>query len=154
MNKSGVSYLKLSIMTLLSFIAMYILMYMMVDRFTNVYNNLNQFYMAGMMAAPMALIELFLMNSMYPNKILNGILVLLMVLILIVFIFCIRNQTGISDKEFLKSMIPHHASALLMCGEAPIEDQEIKKLCESIISSQQSEINWMKNKLISLENNR
>ncbi len=110
--------------------------------------------MAGMMAAPMALIELFLMNSMYPNKILNGILVLLMVLILIVFIFCIRNQTGISDKEFLKSMIPHHASALLMCGEAPIEDQEIKKLCESIISSQQSEINWMKNKLISLENNR
>jgi len=45
-------YRHLAIMTVLSFIAMYVLMYAMVDRFANVYNNLNQVYMAGPMAAP------------------------------------------------------------------------------------------------------
>lgn len=38
-----------------------------------------------------------------------------------------------------------------MCSKATIKDTEIQKVCESIISSQQSEIDWMKNKLISLE---
>ena len=75
----------------------------------------------------------------------------LMVVFLILFIFFIRNQTAISDKEFLKSMIPHHGGAVLMCQQASIQDSEIKKLCEAIISSQQSEIGWMKNKLNSLE---
>ena len=37
----------------LSFVAMYALMYAMVDQWANVYNNVNQFYMAGLMAAPM-----------------------------------------------------------------------------------------------------
>ncbi|MBD4094069.1 DUF305 domain-containing protein, partial [Xanthomonas citri pv. citri] len=50
----------------LSFVAMYALMYAMVDQWANVYNNVNQFYMAGLMAAPMLLIELWLMSSMYP----------------------------------------------------------------------------------------
>lgn len=45
-------------MTVLSFIAMFILMYAMVDRFANVYPNVNQAYMAGLMAAPMVMIEL------------------------------------------------------------------------------------------------
>jgi uncharacterized protein (DUF305 family) len=40
-----------------------------------------------------------------------------------------------------------------MCSEAPIEDAEIKKLCEGIMSSQQSEIDWMKRKLDELEKN-
>jgi uncharacterized protein (DUF305 family) len=34
-----------------------------------------------------------------------------------------------------------------MCEESSIEDAEIKKLCEAIISSQQSEIDQMKAKL-------
>ena len=37
----------LAIMTALSFISMYVLMYAMVDRFANVYSNLNQFYRPG-----------------------------------------------------------------------------------------------------------
>ena len=39
-------------MTVLSFIAMYALMYAMVDSFESVYANLNQVYMAGLMTAP------------------------------------------------------------------------------------------------------
>lgn len=37
----------------LSFAVMYLLMYAMVDRPGNVFHNLNQIYMAGLMAAPM-----------------------------------------------------------------------------------------------------
>ena len=66
---------------------------------------------------------------------------------LILFFVLIRNQTGISEKEFLKSMISHHGSALLMCQNKGIRDPDIKKLCEEIISSQQEQIDWMKTKL-------
>ncbi|MFA6058704.1 MAG: hypothetical protein WC756_10935 [Taibaiella sp.] len=38
-------YMKLLFMTVLSFIAMYILMYSMVNNIHNVYPNINQFYM-------------------------------------------------------------------------------------------------------------
>jgi uncharacterized protein (DUF305 family) len=34
-----------------------------------------------------------------------------------------------------------------MCGEAPIQDAEIRELCRSIISSQQAEIDLMRAKL-------
>lgn len=154
MDKPMNNYIKLLLMAILSFIAMYVLMYMMANKWVNVYNNLNQLYMAGMMMAPMILIELVLMNAMYPNRVVNTVLISLMVVFLILFIVLIRNQTAISDKEFLKSMIPHHAGAILMCQNAPLQDLEIKKLCDSIISSQQSEIDWMKNKLSALDNNK
>lgn len=61
-------YVHFAIMLLLSFIAMFAFMYAMVDRFSNVYPNLNQFYMAGLMVAPMAIFELVLMRAMYPNS--------------------------------------------------------------------------------------
>ena len=61
-------YVHLAIMVALSFISMYVLMYAMVNRFANVYSNLNQFYMAGLMTAPIVVIELALMRSVYDNK--------------------------------------------------------------------------------------
>jgi hypothetical protein len=61
-------YVQLAIMTALSFISMYVLMYAMVNRFANVYSNLNQFYMAGLMTAPIVVIELALMRAVYDNK--------------------------------------------------------------------------------------
>lgn len=150
MKKHTSMYGKLLLMGILSFISMYVLMYMMVDKYANVYPNLNQFYMAGMMTAPMIIIELILMSSMYPSKAVNISILVFSLFILMLFIFFIRQQTVISDKEFLKSMIPHHGGAILMCEQASIKDPEIKKLCQTIISSQQSEINWMKTKLGSL----
>jgi uncharacterized protein (DUF305 family) len=44
-------------------------------------------------------------------------------------------------------MIPHHSAAILMCESASIQDPEITKLCEGIVSSQQAEINQMRAKL-------
>jgi hypothetical protein len=52
-DKSKSHYRLLLIMTALSFIAMYVLMYSMVNAIGNAHPNLNQFYMAGLMAASM-----------------------------------------------------------------------------------------------------
>ena len=124
-------YLRLIVMTMLSFAAMYALMYAMVDRFANFYNHINQVYMAGLMAAAMVVIELAVMAAMYHNRKLN-------VAIIVV---------GIGDRQFLRSMIPHHAGAILLCEKASIQDPEIQKLCRTIIASQADEIRQMKAKL-------
>jgi Domain of unknown function (DUF305) len=140
-------YVNLLAMAVLSFVSMYTLMYIMVDKFANVYPNLNQLYMAGLMTMPMILIELLFMRPMYHNKKLNIVIGTLSFAIFCLLFLFIRNQTAISDREFLKSMIPHHAAALLMCGEASLQDPEIKALCKNILSTQQSEIDFMKTKL-------
>ena len=131
-------------MMVLSFISMYVLINAMVDSFANVYPSFNQFYMAGLMTAPMLIIELALMGSMYPSKKMNALLMLVGVIALALFWMLIRQQTAINDRQFLKSMIPHHAGAILMCKEAPIRDVQIQELCRTITSGQQAEIDQMK----------
>ncbi len=134
----------LAIMTALSFVAMFILMYAMVDRFANVYPNINQFYMAGLMAAPMVLIELLVMRAMYPDIRINVIFGGVALAALVMFFLGIRAQTAVGDVQFVKSMIPHHAGAILMCGRATITDSELKKLCGEIMQGQRQEIEQMK----------
>lgn len=148
---SNKHYVHLLIMAVLSFISMYILMYAMVDRLENVYPNFNQFYMAGLMAAPMVVIELIVMRSMYENKKLNTIIAGVSVIVAITFFMFIRQQAGVSDQQFLKSMIPHHAAAVLMCKQAPLQNTEISELCKGIVSNQQAEIDQMKVLLTKLE---
>jgi hypothetical protein len=150
-NMNENRYRHLVIMAILSFISMYILMYAMVNIIGNVYNNFNQFYMAGLMTAPMILIELFVMRAMYQDKRRNALVIAASLIALLGFFLLIRLQTSISDKQFLRSMIPHHAGAILMCEHAAIDDPEIEELCKNIISSQQSEIDQMKAKLNELE---
>jgi uncharacterized protein (DUF305 family) len=73
------------------------------------------------------------------------------VLALILFWVLIRQQAAISDRQFLRSMIPHHAGAILMCQKAPIQDPQVTALCRAIMSGQQAEIDQMKTKLAELE---
>lgn len=136
-------YGRLAAMAVLSFIAMYILMYAMVDTFADVLPNINQFYMAGMMSAPMVIIELLLMGAMYENKTANIIILIVSVAALAGFFASIRTQAAVGDNQFLKSMIPHHSGAILMCQRADIKDAEIKKLCTTIIEGQRAEITQM-----------
>ena len=144
-------YRHLLIMTILSFIAMYVLMYAMVDVFANVIPNVNQFYMAGLMSMPMVIIELVVMRGMYKNKKLNTIIFAVSFVALIGFFLCIRQQALVKDKQFLKSMIPHHAAAILMVKEAKLSDPEVIKLGQDIIESQQAEIELMKRKLAEMK---
>jgi uncharacterized protein (DUF305 family) len=137
-------YRRLLLMAGLSLLAMYGLMYAMVNEVGNVYANLNQFYMAGLMTAPMVLLELGLMGSMYPSKKLNRGIAAASAVALVGFWLLIRQQAAISDTQFVRSMIPHHAGAILMCQKAAIKDAQIVKVCGNIVSSQQAEIEEMK----------
>lgn len=137
-------YGRLLLMMALSFLAMYALMYAMVDQWANVYHNVNQFYMAGLMAAPMLLIELWLMSSMYPDRRRNLILAALTLAFMLFCWWGIRTQAAVTDRQFIRSMIPHHAGAILMCEENRLKDPELVKLCQEIITSQKQEIAQMK----------
>jgi uncharacterized protein (DUF305 family) len=137
-------YRRFLLMIVLSFVAMYILMYAMVDVFGNALSNLNQVYMAGLMTAAMVIIELTVMRGMYHDKRRNAIILTAGVVAMALFWTFTRRQVGIGDDQFLRSMIPHHAGAILMCNEASIRSPGIRQLCTGIIASQQSEITQMK----------
>ena len=147
---AGSAYARLAAMTALSFVAMYILMYAMVNSLGNVYNSLNEVYMAALMAAPMVAIGLAVMGPMYPNRRLNAALIIASLVALAVFWALVRTQAAVGDEQFVRSMIPHHAGAILMCREAPVQDAEIRSLCQEIIESQQREIDQMKDILARL----
>lgn len=143
-SKEKGNYLRLLIMAILSFISMYFLMYAMIDVFGSFYNHLNQVYMALLMASPMIIFELFLMKSMYKDSRKNAIFLVVSLLVGVLSFVAIRQQTAIGDAQFLRSMIPHHSGAILMCEEASITDSEIQDLCLEIIDNQQFEIDQMK----------
>lgn len=146
-SKSGGHYVRLLVMAVLSFVSMYVFMYAMVNVLGNVFTNVNQFYMAGLMVAPMVIIELLVMGGMYPNRKRNVGIIVASTIAMILFWVAIRQQVAVTDRQFLKSMIPHHASAILMCQQSPSRDPEILRLCQDIVSSQQAEIDLMKAKL-------
>ena len=85
-------------MAVLSFISMCIFMYAMVNSFDNVLNSVNQVYMAGLMTAPMILIELFLMGSMYPQNKLNMTIGIAAAVIGCMAFLIIRQQTLVTDR--------------------------------------------------------
>ena len=140
-------YRTLALMVGLSFVSMYALMYAMVDTGGDIYNSLNQLYMAGLMTAPMAVFEVVLMSGMYRDKRLNGLILAGSAVLGVAFFGAIRQQTAVGDRQFLRSMIPHHAGAILMCEEASLQDSRIKELCQGIITGQRSEIEQMRRML-------
>ena len=56
--KSMSPYARFALMIGLSFLAMYVLMNAMVNTLPNAIPNYNQFYMAGLMTAPMVVLEM------------------------------------------------------------------------------------------------
>lgn len=137
-------YYQLIMMGLIHFFIMYAVMFTMVDKASSIFINLNNFYMTGMMLAPMLLLMPLTMAAMYPNKKMNLWIYLGSTAVFGILFSFMRYQTFIDDKEFLRSMIPHHSGAVLMCGKAKLTDPEIKELCSQIIDGQRAEIEQMK----------
>src|SRR5688572_32445445 len=110
-------WMKLGIMTAVSFIAMFLLMYTMINGLNDFYINLNQIYMAGSMTTAMIAIELVVMGAMYKNARTRNTLIAASVLLTLLLVVFIRYQTGVGNTQFLRSMIPHHSGAILMCDK-------------------------------------
>jgi uncharacterized protein (DUF305 family) len=137
-------YGRLAIMIGASFAWMYAAMFAMVATTADVFQNVNFVYMAALMAGAMIPIELLVMRAMYPDPRLNVAAAAMAIVILVGSFLAIRAQAAVGDDQFLRSMIPHHSSAILMCQQADISDAETRALCEGIVSSQQSEIDQMR----------
>ena len=137
-------YKMLALNLALSAVIMYFVMFAMIDGLADFFHNLNMVYMALMMVAPMGVLMLLMMGSMYSNKRLNLALHAGLAVLFLLAFAGIRAQTPIGDAQFLRSMIPHHSGAILMCREAQLSDPEIIALCGRIQQSQREEIDQMK----------
>ena len=141
-------YLNLSVNLIFSALVMYLVMFAMIDAWADFYNNLNMLYMTLMMLAPMTILMIVTMPGMYPSKRANVAICLGASLIFLAAFGLVRMQGLVGDSQFLRSMIPHHSGAILMCREAQLEKPGIKELCDNIIQSQQDEIRLMQALLV------
>lgn len=139
-HKMRGSYGLLGIEMAIDFVIMYFVMYMMIATLDHLYLNINNVYMTLMMVAPMTVLMLIFMRSMYQSKRMNLIVIGGAILVFVASFAAMRTQAAVGDEEFLKSMIPHHSGAILMCEEASLTDSEIVRMCREIVRSQQAEI--------------
>jgi len=137
-------YVSLAVQTAVSGIIMYLAMFAMIDELGSFYNNLNMLYMTLMMVSPMVVLMILAMWHMFPSKTANVALLAGSATIFLGCFALIRSQTTIGDTQFLRSMIPHHSGAILMCEEAKLSDPQIIALCQQIRKSQKQEVDQMK----------
>lgn len=146
-------YLKFGLMMVTSFVIMYAVMYLNVDTVEHIYLAPTRTYMTFLMIAPMAFTMLLFMWGMYKKKSWNYAILGVAV---VVFIGCftgLRQQTLISDVQWMKAMIPHHSSAIMVSQKAHLKDPEAIELAEDIIVAQKREIAQMKAMIARLEDN-
>ena len=139
-NMHGMSYSKFMVMLLISFFIMYIVMFLNIDTLSHYHTSTTRVYMAILMVAPMAVYMMLMMGKMYPNKNINIGIIIVAIVVFIVTLLGLRTQTPISDVQYMKAMIPHHSSAILVSKNANLKDPEVRKLAEQIIQSQEKEI--------------
>ena len=140
---SGRPYLLFWINMVLGLAVMYIVMFSMIDGVRDFRNNLNTFYMALTMWAPMGIFMLATMPGMFPKKGLNMALYAIFAAVTLGSFGATRAQVLVDDRQFIDSMIPHHSGAILMCREARLRDAELLALCDDITKAQRSEIDQM-----------
>nr|WP_287420577.1 DUF305 domain-containing protein [Candidatus Brachybacter algidus] len=144
-KKSGNSYTKFFIMLALSFMAMYVTMYLNTYALDHVYFSMTRFYMACLGISVMGVIMLLIMKGMYIDRKKYG------------------NshwpggsgggpgpgggakKTRNGDVLYMKGMIPHHSIAILTSERADIKDPEVKKLAGEIIAAQRKKLKKLKN---------
>ena len=94
---------------ILGLAVMYVVMFTMIDGLGDFRNNLNMFYMAVTMWAPMGIFMLATMPGMFPNRRANAALYLLFAILTATSFWATRAQALIDDRQFIASMIPHHS---------------------------------------------
>jgi len=137
------AYRALAIEMAIDFLIMYFVMYTMIATVAHLYLNVNNLYMTLMMVAPMTIVMLVGMRSMFPSKRMNLTVGAAAAFVFVASFAAMRTQAAVGDEQFLKSMIPHHSGAILMCERASLTDPEIVRLCEQIVRSQRREIAQM-----------
>lgn len=141
-------------MITVSFVIMYGAMFLNADLFEHVMLSTTRTYMTILMIAPMAISMILFMWGMYENKKANYIILGSAVIIFIGTLTMLRNQTLIADVQWMKAMIPHHSSAIMVSQKAHLQDPEAQKLAHDIIEAQKREIAQMQDMIKRLEDKK
>lgn len=150
-SMKGMSYKMFAVMMLVSFFVMYIVMFLNVAKAEHYHTSLTRIYMALLMVSAMAVVMILMMGKMYPSKKTNSIIMVTGAIVFVLVLIGLRTQTPIGDVQYMKAMIPHHSSAILVSKNANIQDPEVKKLSEDIIKAQEKEIAEMEAMIKRLE---
>jgi Ca2+/Na+ antiporter len=116
----------------------------MTNSYKNITFSVGKFYMASIMALLMGLLEVLMFDVHMRTISLQYYLGL--IFLLVVFVYLYRNQVYIEDTDYLEEMIEHHSMALLTSEEIlqKTQSERVKKLAENIISTQEKEIEYMR----------
>jgi hypothetical protein len=120
----------------------------MSNSISNITFSLGKFYISVIMALLMGLLEVCMYDyHMYKMRsVISSPYYLVILFSLFVFLYLYRNQIYIEDEDYLREMIEHHSMALLTSDEIlqKTQSDRVKKLAENIISTQNAEINYMR----------
>jgi amino acid transporter len=136
-------YRKLAIALAINAVIMFAITYVNLDSLNHFHANINRAYMALLMVALMAVVMLLVMRSMFESTRLNVLLHGVFLGVAVLVFLLIRFQAPVGDEQFIRSMVPHHSSAVLMCEESAITDPELSALCDEIVETQLEEIAQM-----------
>lgn len=127
----------------LSFFAMYAFMFSELAQPSHFHVSLGMVWMTLSMVAAMAIVMALTMGAMLPDRRVRAGLLVAFGLLLLLSFAASRAEWGMGEEAFLRSMIPHHSSAVHMCREATLTNPEVVELCRSITTSQSREIAQM-----------
>ena len=106
------------------------------DKFDDIRFSLNDIYMSLLMCGWM-----FLFMGILDKK--NNILMIGIGLV-VFSIWCIRTQFLISEDQYRLGMIPHHSMAVHMSKKLLEKENNIQSFLKNIITTQESEISFLK----------
>lgn len=137
-------YKTLIINLVLSFFIMYLVMFLNIADIKHFYFSVSRTYMTLLMVFPMAILMILTMRHMYTDKRKNTNIVVASILGFILALFGLRNQIFVNDAQYMKAMIPHHSSAIMVSESNTFDDSELIQLAKDIIKAQKEEIELMK----------
>ena len=116
----------------------------MTNSYKNITFSIGKFYISIIMALIMGLLEVFMYDSQM--NIISFNYYVTLIFILFIFIYLYRNQIYIDDKNYLEELIEHHSMAILTSNEIlqKTHSNRVKKLAETIITTQEKEIEYMR----------
>jgi hypothetical protein len=135
----------LSFMIIASFIIQLLVMSLiMTDSSKNITFSMGKFYISVIMALLMGITEVVMFDVHMKTVSIRYYLPLIFLLVIALYLY--RNQMYIEDRDYLLEMIEHHSMALLTSEEIlqKTSSERVKKLAENIISTQEKEIEYMK----------
>ena len=107
-----------------------------VDKWEDTRFSINDIYMTLLMTGWM-----FLFMGLYYSE---TLILCIGIFLVVINIWCIRTQFMVTNEQYILGMIPHHSMAILMSKKLIQREPLLNDFASQIISSQEKEIEFMK----------